>query len=107
MKVLCLVISILTVELYCMSLVHATCPIIHRNRSVLTHFQQLNPCPSTGLTYGSCPGYIKDHIVPLCLTGESGDSIENLQWQTIQDGKVKDKWERKQCRIVGCVHRGD
>jgi hypothetical protein len=44
---------------------------------------------------GACPGYRKDHIVPLSCGGP--DTVQNLQWQTIADAKAKDKWERKPC----------
>jgi hypothetical protein len=37
------------------------------------------------------PGYVIDHIKPL---KEGGcDCPENMQWQTIAEGKAKDKWE--------------
>ena len=42
-----------------------------------------------------CPGYVKDHIKPLACRGP--DTAANLQWQTIQAARVKDKWERKSC----------
>jgi len=32
---------------------------------VRRQFQREHLCPSTGLQSGPCPGYIKDHIVPL------------------------------------------
>ena len=37
------------------------------------------------------PGYIVDHIVPLKRGG--CDCPSNMQWQTIQEAKAKDKWE--------------
>ena len=44
----------------------------------------------TGYPHGR-KGYIIDHIKPL---KEGGcDCPENMQWQTIQDAKAKDKWE--------------
>jgi hypothetical protein len=58
-------------------------------------FKLANPCPSTGHVKGSCPGYIIDHIKPLACNG--ADEPSNMQWQTTQDAKAKDKWERKQC----------
>jgi hypothetical protein len=64
-----------------------------RSRRVTEEFQQLNPCPSTGKTYGACPGWIKDHIVALCKGG--ADAVWNLQWQTVAEAKAKDKWECK------------
>ena len=53
----------------------------------------MNPCPSTGKSYGACPGWIKDHIVALCKGG--ADAVWNLQWQTVAEAKAKDKWECK------------
>lgn len=58
-------------------------------------FKYQNPCPATGERKGSCPGYVVDHIEALCAGG--GDTPENMQWQTIEEGKLKDKAERKQC----------
>lgn len=83
------------------------CTPVKRSAHVLAAFQRQTPCPSTGRTTGRCPGYVKDHIIPLCLVGAKGDIVENLQWQTIADAKRKDRDERKQCRLVGCHHRGD
>jgi hypothetical protein len=64
-----------------------------RSRRVTEEFQRLNPCPSTGKTYGACPGWIKDHIVALCKGG--ADAVWNMQWQTVAEAKAKDKWECK------------
>ena len=64
-----------------------------RSLEVKHEFQRQQPCPATGRTTGPCPGYIKDHVVPLACGGP--DSVANLQWQTIEDAKAKDKWETK------------
>jgi hypothetical protein len=61
----------------------------HRSRAVAREFQRDYPCPSTGLASGPCPGYWKDHIVPLACGGP--DTVANMQWQTIQEAKAKDK----------------
>ena len=71
---------------------------IARDPRVLRDFQKLYPCPSTGKTSGACPGWAKDHIIPLASCG--CDSVENLQWlpHTIKScagSKCKDRWERK------------
>ena len=43
------------------------------------------------------PGYVVDHVCALECGGI--DSPKNMQYQTIQDGKAKDKWERTE---TGC-----
>jgi hypothetical protein len=59
-------------------------------------FQRAHPCPSNGKTSGACPGYVADHIRPLCADGP--DQISNLQWQTIAEAKKKDRLEVAECR---------
>jgi hypothetical protein len=81
--------------LVCFVSINCSAEIV-RSKAVLMDFQKHNPCPSTGKPSGKCPGYIKDHIVPLACGG--ADSVQNLQWQTIADAKAKDRWERKQCQ---------
>jgi hypothetical protein len=44
---------------------------------------------------GGRPGYVVDHIKPLACGG--ADAPSNMQWQTVAEGKAKDKIER-----VGC-----
>ena len=44
----------------------------------------------TGFTNGRT-GYVIDHIIPLNKGG--CDCPENMQWQTIEYAKEKDKWE--------------
>ena len=61
----------------------------------VTCVQREHPCPSTGLTSGACPGYRKDHVIPLGCGGP--DTVANLQWQTIRDARAKDRIERKAC----------
>jgi hypothetical protein len=45
---------------------------------------------TTGYPKGR-PGYVVDHIIPLKRGG--CDCPPNMQWQTIQEAKAKDKWE--------------
>ena len=66
-----------------------------RSKAVPAEFQKLHPCPANGKSAGPCPGYIKDHIKPLCAGGT--DSVENMQWQTVAEAKAKDKLEVRQC----------
>ena len=58
-------------------------------------FKYLHPCPANGNRGGACPGYVIDHIKALACGG--ADAPENMQWQTVEDAKAKDKWERKGC----------
>jgi hypothetical protein len=66
-----------------------------RSASAKRAFQLIHPCPSTGVTKGACPGYIKDHVVPLACGGP--DVPSNMQWQTKAEAKAKDRWETKGC----------
>jgi hypothetical protein len=54
-------------------------------------FEKANPCPSTGKTSGACSGYVVDHAVPLKRGG--ADSPSNMQWQTTEEAKAKDRVE--------------
>jgi hypothetical protein len=68
---------------------------ILRSKKVLAAFRATVPCPGTGETGKRCVGFVVDHIVPLACCG--ADRVANLQWQTIADGKAKDKVERRLC----------
>jgi len=67
-----------------------------RSRDVPRQFQKEHPCPSTGRKWGACPGYVRDHIKPLCAGG--ADATWNMQWQTTKDARAKDYEERRECR---------
>lgn len=58
-------------------------------------FRRQHPCPATGYSTGPCPGYVIDHIKPLACGGP--DAPDNMQWQTVPDGKAKDAVERRNC----------
>jgi hypothetical protein len=68
----------------------------HRSRAARAEFMRQHPCPSTGKGYGACPGYVVDHVKPLACGG--ADAPSNMNWQTIAEGKAKDKWERIGCK---------
>ena len=81
--------------------------VIKRSSSLLRHYKQIHPCPSTGDTRGPCKGWALDHVIPLVCGG--CDSIENLQWlpDSIKSAAgvyPKDRWERKiNCKPIEIV----
>jgi hypothetical protein len=64
---------------------------IKRNSTVRRQFQREHPCPANGATKGPCPGYIADHIKALKHGGT--DTVKNLQWETVEEAKRKDRIE--------------
>lgn len=68
-------------------------------KSARAEFQRHHPCPDTGKPRGPCPGYVADHIRPLCAGG--ADHPINMQWQTTAEAKAKDRVEVKLCRSRG------
>lgn len=71
---------------------------IARSRTTVADFKREHPCPATGKPSGACPGYIVDHIQPLCACG--ADSPTNMQWQSVRDAKAKDRIERETCAAL-------
>ena len=49
----------------------------------------------TGYPHGR-KGYVVDHVKPLACGG--ADATSNMQWQTKEEAKVKDKTERIGCK---------
>ncbi|HEU5296702.1 MAG TPA: HNH endonuclease signature motif containing protein [Burkholderiaceae bacterium] len=64
---------------------------IHRSAAAKDDFKKSHPCPSTGKSSGACPGYVIDHVKPLKRGG--ADDPSNMQWQTVEAAKEKDKVE--------------
>jgi hypothetical protein len=65
---------------------------IKRSELAKNAFKHGHPCPANGKNSGSCPGYVIDHVNPLECGG--ADAPANMQWQTITEGKAKDRTER-------------
>ena len=84
--------------LFCGDAVATACPPVARSAAIVRQFRATHPCPGTGQVQPRCPGYVVDHIVPLCAMGTAGDVMANLQWQPVADAKAKDRQERAYCR---------
>lgn len=67
-----------------------------RSRAEVAAFKRENPCPSTGLKRGACPGYQVDHIDPLCMGGP--DTKENMHWLSVEDHRFKTFTDVRACR---------
>lgn len=67
-----------------------------RDPAQVRAFRTDHACPATGQTRGACPGWVVDHIIPLCLGGV--DEPRNMQWQSAAAGLAKDKLEWEACR---------
>lgn len=68
-----------------------------RSAAVWRAFRKTHPCPSTGQMTGACKGWVVDHIWPLCFDGL--DEPDNMQWQTADDAKKKDRFEDAACAL--------
>src|SRR5579864_8316671 len=64
---------------------------IKRSSTAKHKFEKAHACPATGKNSGACPGYVIDHVKPLKRGGE--DAPSNMQWQTTEAAKAKDKKE--------------
>lgn len=64
---------------------------IARSEHAKSDFKKSHPCPSTGKSSGACRGYVIDHVQPLKRGG--ADSPSNMQWQTKQAAKEKNRTE--------------
>jgi hypothetical protein len=71
---------------------------ISRSEAAKRQFRADHVCPATGEHKGRCPGYVIDHVIPLCAGG--ADRPSNMQWQELAESKEKDKLERKECAAL-------
>ena len=81
-------------------MVKIDCPPIaarERDPKQVAAFRKINACPATKKNSGACPGWVVDHVVPLCWGGD--DSPVNMQWQETKVSYKKDVFEREACAM--------
>ena len=66
-----------------------------RDPGQVRKFRVDHPCPVTGKTMGPCPGWVVDHLYPLCAGGR--DRPDNMAWQQERAAYAKDRIERELC----------
>lgn len=69
-----------------------------RSAAEVIAFKRHNPCPSTGLHRGACPGWEIDHVQPLCSGGP--DTQANMQWLTVAEHRAKTRQDVRVCRYL-------
>jgi len=70
----------------------------------VTHsFTLTVPCPATGETGHCCPGFIRDHFIPLCAGG--ANAVGNLWWEGAACVAEKDGRELQLCRRLRMIER--
>jgi hypothetical protein len=87
--------------LVAVALMGLSCPAearVERSAAAVREFRRAHLCPSTGLKTGPCPGWIVDHLWPLCAGG--ADKAWQMQWQSEADAKRKDRNERFICSVI-------
>ena len=70
----------------------------HRSAAEVLAFKRHNPCPSTDLRRGACPGFEVDHVQPLCSDGP--DTVANMQWLSVADHRIKTRQDVRVCRYL-------
>ncbi len=84
-----------TIVIVALAAAVSVCAAAVRSPAARAEFQRQNPCPATGKSRGPCPGWVVDHVVPLACGG--ADAPGNMQWQTVAEGKAKDREEVRTC----------
>jgi hypothetical protein len=72
-------------------------PSLGRDPKQVAAFRKVDACPATKKTTGACPGWVVDHVVPLCWGG--ADSPLNMAWQEAKMSYKKDVFEREACAM--------
>ncbi len=69
-----------------------------RSTKARVEFARSHPCPVTGEPRLPCPGYVIDHVTPLCAGG--ADHPRNMQWQEHAESLRKDRAEIALCAWI-------
>ena len=74
-----------------------------RDPAVTHAFTLAVPCPATGEIGRSCPGFIREHFLPLCAGG--ADAVSNLWWEDAARAAEKDRRELQLCHRLRVIER--
>lgn len=73
--------------------------VIHRSAYAKHEFWRMTGHPN------GWRGHVVDHVIPLACGGQ--DKPTNMQWQTIAEGRAKDRWERRKCQTIHTIGQGN
>lgn len=68
---------------------------IHARNAARTRKSLVKSCTDRQKEFNANINCVTDHVKALACGGE--DAPSNMAWQTVAEGKAKDKWERKGC----------
>jgi hypothetical protein len=71
---------------------------IARDPKQVRAYRSAHPCPVTQQTTGPCPGWVVDHIIPLCAGG--ADHPSNLRWLERETARIKDPRDASTCAAL-------
>lgn len=74
-----------------------------RNRAVTYAFTLTVPCPATGAVGHRCPGFIRNHFIPLCAGG--ADAVSNIWWEEAARAAEKDLHELQLCHRLRVIEQ--
>ena len=79
------------------------CRSYPRDPAVTHAFTLTVPCPTAGETGHRCPGFIRDHFIPLCAGG--ADAVSNIWWEDAARAAEKDRHELQFCHRLRVIER--
>jgi hypothetical protein len=73
LRILFVLVSVLLVA--AALLISEAASATERSKKAIYDFRTAHPCPATGQRRGACPGYVIDHMKPLCPARKTRASV--------------------------------